>query len=410
MGNWRKMRIILPLLLFLSFGAALSGQEMPPGLIVVRPDIDYESVANRADLTELLAELAELPRRFPELQNEVRFRPDVWATDIRHVRDVWCLQFAFKKVRIVDVDVPNDSGHFDRKKVWYLVYNVKNLGPAELDERRINSILGSEVPEGSEINLPVPRDITSLDIPRSELLEIRRQMGFFAPRPGKPEPIQFVPNFVLATHRLTLDLVPVENPETGEIKWNPETAAVAYTDSFIPLALVKIKERERMAHLETTVSIAEKTLAPGEDLWGVAMWTDVDPRINEFSIFVSGLTNAYHWANRVGEDGEFVNSGKIGEGRIVLRRVLRTDWLRVGDARTLNESQIHFGSRDMQMPESIFDRTGRMTPEERRRQHAAIQEADTDGDGWISPSERAIYHLRRQDWLQPSFGYEWVFL
>ena len=408
------MRIVLSLLLFFPLGIFLFGQEAPVRLVesegfrVIPPHIDYESVANRVDLTELLAVLPAEPA--PELQSEIRFRPDVWATDVRHVRDVWCLQFSFKPVRIIDVDIPNDSGNFDRKKVWYLVYKVKNLGPAELDEQRINSILGSAVPPGSEMNLPVQGDQTLEQIPRSAALEFRQQTGIFAPQPGKAEPIRFVPHFILATHRLVLGTVPVIDPDTGETKWQAETTAVAYPDSFIPLALIKIKERERMPNLETTVSISEKELAPGEELWGVAMWTDIDPRINEFSIFVNGLTNAYQWSNRVTEDGEYVNRGRIGEGRIIKRRVLRIDWWRVGDSRSLNESQIHFGPRDTRIAENVFDQTGRMTPEERKVRDRAIEEADANEDGWVSPAERAVYHLIRQDWLKPGFGYEWVFL
>jgi hypothetical protein len=344
------------------------------------------------------------------LHGEARFRPDIWATDIRFVRDVWCLQFTFRPVRIIEVDIPNASGYFDRKKVWYLLYFVENLGPAEPDVRRINSILSSAVPPGSELSLPVPDDVTLENVPRGAPQEFRQQIGLFAPQPGESEPIRFVPNFILATNRLVLGTVPVENPETGEVEWHTEIERVAYFDRYIPLALAKIKQRERMPHLETTVSIAEQELAPGEGLWGVAMWTDIDPRINDFSIFVSGLTNAYRWEDIRTEDGEFVNRGGIGEGRVIERRVLKIDWWRVGDQHSLNESQIHFGSREASVPRSIFEQTGRMTPEERRIRDAAIQAADTNEDGWVSPAERAIFHLFRQDWLRPTIGYSWVFL
>ena len=404
------MRIALPLLLFFAFPIVLSAQEpLASGwLKTIPPSIDYESVANRADLTELLA---VLPKPDPDLQDEARFNPQIWATEVRHVRDVWCLEFSFKPVRIIDVDLPNTEGNFDRKKVWYLLYKVKNLGPAKLDEKKLNSILGTAVPEGSEMTLPVPMDITSKEKPRSTALELRQQTGLFAPQQGKNETIRFVPQFLLATNRLVVGTEPVENPATGQTEWIANTTAVAYSDRIIPLALLKIKEREKLAAMpETTVSIAEKKIAEGEEYQGVAMWTDVDPRVNEFSIFIGGLTNAYQWSNRVTEDGEYVNSGKIGEGRIIKRRVLKIDWWRVGDPKSLNESQIHFGSQDAKMPESVFDQTGRKTPEERKKFDESALEADTNEDGWVSPAEKSIYHLMRQDWLKPTFGYEWVFL
>jgi len=389
------MRIALTLFLFLTFGVPLLAQNTsahpllsPGGLRTVPPNIDYESVVIRTDMTELLALLKDTPElQNAELQGEVRFRPDIWATEIRHVRDIWCLQFSFKSVRIIDVDLPNAAGNYDKKKIWYLVYNVKNLGPAKLDERQINSALGSAVPVGSERNLPVPTDETLNEVPRSAPLVVRQQTGIFAPDSGNSDSIRFVPQFFLATEK------------------------VAYTDSVIPLALLAIQKREGMRAMpETTASITQKEIKPGEDLWGVAMWTDVDPRINEFSIFVSGLTNAYLWKNKKTDEGEFVNDGKIGEGRMIMRRILKLDWWRVGDANSLNESQIHFGSKDGRIPESLFDRSGKLTPEERKMLEDAREAAGADDDGWVSPAKKAVYHLMRQDWLKPSFGYEWLFL
>jgi hypothetical protein len=32
--------------------------------------------------------------------------------------------------------------------------------------------------------------------------------------------------------------------------------------------------------------------------WGVAIWEDIDPRIDFFTIFVRGLTNSMRWRSR----------------------------------------------------------------------------------------------------------------
>jgi len=411
------MRVVLSLFLFVVSGVVLLGQEpsakplfTPEGLYVIPPSIDYESVVSRSDIPELLA---VLPEPDAQLRGDIRFDPNVWAKDIRIARDVWCLQLSFKPLRIIDVDIPNTEGKFDRKKVWYLVYKVKHLGAAEMDGVKVhaNSSLGSAVPPGAELTLPVREDKTSADLPRSAPLEIRQQSGIFAPQPGETESIRFVPHFILATPRLVLGTVPVENPDTGETEWQSETTAVAYSDRVIPLALSAIMRRERFDKLpETTVSIAKKEIASGEEIWGVAMWTDVDPRIKEFSIYISGLTNAYLWFDRKKEDGTYENTGKIGEGRVLKRRVLKIDWWRVGDARSLDESQIHFGSQLAEMPVSPFDRSGRPTDEQRRELEAHTLNADANEDGWVSPAEKALYHLFRRDWLKPGFGYEWIFL
>ena len=409
------MRVLLSLLLLFSFSVVSFGQEpsaqplvAPGGLRVVPPYIDYESITNRVPIPELLA---RLPEPDPELKGDVRFDKEIWAREIRVARDVWCLQFSFKDVRIIDVDIPNAEGKFDKKKVWYLVYSVKNLGPAEIVDGRIvhaNSSFGSAVPAGAEINLPMQQIKTSEAVMP---LVVRQQSGVFAAESGDGGAIRFVPHFVLATHRLVLGAVPVVDPQTGRTEWQTETMPVAYDDRIIPLALPRIMRRERFDKLpETTVSIAQKEIAPGQEVWGVAMWTDVDPRMNEFSIFISGLTNAYQWGNRMSEDGTFENTGTIGEGRMIKRRVLKTDWWRVGDARTLDESQIHFGGREGTMPSSPFDQTGRLTAEERRTLEEHTQKADLDGDGIVTPAEKALHHLINQDWLKPTFGYEWIFL
>ena len=412
------MRVATLFLFLLWLSVPLFGQETsakplqaPGGLTVIPPNINYESVANRADITELLP---VLPAIDPDLGSEVPFKPELWAKDVRHSRDVWCLQFSFKPLRIIDVDIPNAAGAFDKKKIWYLVYNVANFGPADLEEKRINSVLGSEVFAGNEQNLPVPQDKTSENLPRSAPLEVRRQTGTFEPSPGKDVPVRFVPQFVLATHRLVLGTVPV-HPETGKMEW--QTEAVSYNDRFIPLALPAIMKREGMRGVpKTTVTFPNEEIAAGQDFWGVAVWTDVDPRIHEFSIYVSGLTNAYQWSDRKAADGTYENTGLVGEGRILKRRVLKIDWWRVGDAHSLNESQIFFGAKDNIMPTNIFDlkgdfnRDGKVDADERKKYEEILREADTDGDGWISNAEKMEYHRIHQHWLQPSFGYEWLFL
>jgi hypothetical protein len=50
------------------------------------------------------------------------------AKKIRYQHETWTLEFTFKPVRFIDVDLPNDSGRFDRKSIWYMVYHVRNLG------------------------------------------------------------------------------------------------------------------------------------------------------------------------------------------------------------------------------------------------------------------------------------------
>lgn len=51
------------------------------------------------------------------------------AKGLRLEHKIWALEFTFKPMRMIWVDVPNARGKFDRKLIWYLLYHVKNNGP-----------------------------------------------------------------------------------------------------------------------------------------------------------------------------------------------------------------------------------------------------------------------------------------
>ncbi|MDR2757466.1 MAG: hypothetical protein LBC20_17365 [Planctomycetaceae bacterium] len=347
-------------------GEEVSAQpRLAPGtLVTILPDIDYASVYNRADMVEVLATLPDIP---PELADDVRFNKEIWAKEIRYQRNIWCLQFSFKPLRIVYVDIPNKEGSLDKKAVWYLVYNVKNVGPAQLDkiatERTVstdsgektltkvefeNTNSGGSLRSDVKTKLETPifhdtvavSDVAGTSVPQTHDGEIvlRNTPGIFEPQQGNGEPIRFVPQFLLATDQLVQDTASTNHPETGKVETQPQTIAVSYVDQIIPLALPAIIKREGMKTIpETTVSITRKLIASDHDFWGVALWTDIDPKIHRFSIYVSGLTNAYQWA----DEGE--NTGKPGEGRTMKRKVLKTNWWRIGDQYNLKDSQIQYG-------------------------------------------------------------------
>ncbi len=336
---------------FPAFGQAGSAKPtLAPGtLITIDPDISYESVYNRADMVELLATLPEVDA---ELTTDVRFNKEQWAKDVRYERDIWCLQFAFKPVRIIEVALPNQEGTLEKKLVWYLVYNVKNMGPAALETVKKNnrtdyelsagSVLGTEIERSVE--MPRARDTQTIVDDKNVLqtrdapLDLRHMPGTFQPRPGKTESIRFVPQFTFAIDRLVLGSETENDPVTGKIKTTVQEESVYYVDQSIPLALLEIVKREGMTALpETTVSFPTKELKEGEDRWGVAMWTGIDPRVHRFSVYVTGLTNAYKWQ----DDG--TNTGKPGDGRSMKRKVLKTNWWRIGDRYNVNDGQIRYG-------------------------------------------------------------------
>ncbi len=336
----------------------------------IEPNIEYDALMTRADLVEVLATL----KKEEQLAGDLRFDPEIWAKDIRFTRDLWCLQFRFKPVRIVHVDIPNKEGSFDKKAVWYLMYSVKNLGPSEIEETpgkapgykvtRHGSTLRTTI--AAENDLPIVNDTTAVadvaEIPvagsllvdlvpeeervRTEKqihdtpLTLRNQQGQPIPQTGPDMPILFEPLFYLASDSVVLSEKTEIKPEDGKLVTYIDRGRVAYLDRFIPLAIPQIKAKEGIkpdAVLETTVTFSQKPIESGEERWGVAMWMDVDPTIHEFSIYASGLTNAYT------QKDDNTNTGKAGEGRTMKQRVLKMNFWRTGDQYRLSDEQFQYG-------------------------------------------------------------------
>ena len=55
-------------------------------------------------------------------------------------REIYCLEFSFKPLRHIYVDIPRPDGKMQRKLVWYMVYRVRYRGgelrPCSGEDRR----------------------------------------------------------------------------------------------------------------------------------------------------------------------------------------------------------------------------------------------------------------------------------
>ncbi len=209
------------------------------------------------------------------------------AQEVTLRREVWAFEFAFKPLRVVMVDIPQPSGRMQRKPVWYMVYRVRyrggNLAPQKQEDGTVAPVV-TEHPQGRI----------------------------------------FFPQFLLTAHELK------------------ET----YFDQVIPAAMEVITKREKPdGPLHDSVTIASKPIpltreedAPG--VWGVAMWQDVDPRIDFLSIDVKGLTNAYR---PVDPPGAYKPGDPAGTGRQLLSKTLRLYFWKPGDSVEETEDEVHFG-------------------------------------------------------------------
>ena len=251
---------------------------LAPGVVTVIPsDRSGDDALLRADVPEItlgLSDLAWEPKQAP-----------VGATlvgrgrSIDFPRDIWCLEFAFKPPRQIDVDVPARDQRMQRKRLWYLLYRVKNVGG-----RRIVMEDGDATRLSTE---PVSK------------------------------PVRFLPHLVLES---------TEGLSSAE----GAMAYRAYLDRVVPGAVAAIRDREDpRLDLHDSARMSARDLAPGEERWGVATWEDVDPRIDFFSIYVRGLTNAIRWRPRA--DAEFGPDSVPAAGEEHVLESLRLDFWRPGD-------------------------------------------------------------------------------
>lgn len=293
--------VALTLVVVLSAGAAAQSSQaqsppakvrsFAPGVETVIPvEINPEETTAVHDIVEIRS------------QQQLDWQPQVIspsrtlyskAESVRIRREVWQLQFAFKPLRMIWVDVPQPSGQMRRTLVWYLVYRVDNTN---------QSFTTAEV-DG----------------------------GFHDPKKKPAEPVRFIPHFVLEGH---------EVDAAGKKLYR------AYLDRVIPAAMEPIRRRELPGRqLLDSTEMAEREIPVGsaddeQSVWGVAMWTNVDPQMDFFSVYIRGLTNAYRW---VDPPGAYKPGDPAGAGRRFARKTLQLNFWRPGDEYLEHESEVRYG-------------------------------------------------------------------
>ncbi len=280
-----------------------AGAENPPAdATAAEQPMPSPAEAPRQDVSPLEEQILGVPRRLapgvliripPDVQVwETHTRQDIvelvsidpqleWARNVDFRRDVYCLEFEFKLPRLLTVDIPQPSGRMQQKCIWYMVYRVTNRGGALR---------------------PVPEDDGTY---RVESVDV---------------PVLFIPTFYLEG-----------KAASGEKR---------YPDRVIPLAKPIIQAREDCAIQFFDSTETARTLQVGQSVWGVAMWEDVDPTINYFSIIVAGLSNAYKWTD---PPGAYKPGDPIGQGRVFQRKMLKLNFWRPGDEFIVKEAYIRFG-------------------------------------------------------------------
>ena len=81
----------------------------------------------------------------------------------------------------------------------------------------------------------------------------------------------------------------------------------------------------------------------GQTLWGVAMWEDVGVRMERYSIYIEGLTNAYKWKD---DTAAFKPGDRIGTGRTLARKTLKINFWCPADLNLQDEKAVRVGIPD----------------------------------------------------------------
>ena len=255
-------------------------RQLAPGVMKsVDPAQQLRENSSRHDVIELLAVDPNLD----------------FAKDVPFRHPVWNLEFKFKPMRMIWVDVPQPSGYMQRKLIWYMVYSVTNTG---------------------KVMVPVKQAELPYNTHKEETLyEVQ----------AEERPIRFAPEFLLEGHQRM-------QTDTGFTK--------VYPDRVIPVALGPITLREDPKRKFLNSVEMSREIEVGETVWGVATWEDIDPRIVRFSVYVQGLTNAYRWKD---EPGEYQQGDEIGTGRKLYRKILKLNFWRPSDQYFEHEEEIRYG-------------------------------------------------------------------
>jgi len=290
-------------------GLGLSARKLAAGVLtIVAPDQDAEDTALGPFDLDFVAkhpELAWAPPDFPDSQPNFASPAETLLVQSRGVtfrHPVWGVEFAFKPARLIEVDVPTAAGVMQRKTVWYIVYRVRYTG-------------GDLAPSVS-------------DAADSEAVPNEPSRVMY-------ESVRFVPRFTLLSKERN----------------------IAMDAQILQSAVEAIEAKERVpGRLLDHVEIARQELKLSRTeqdnaVWGVATWTDVDPRVDFFAIDVRGLTNAYQMT---------VASG--GEKRY-LRKTLRIYFWRPGDSIEVARDRVFLGPPAFEDPARVQLLSASIRPE-----------------------------------------------
>lgn len=109
-----------------STGPAPTLPLLPGGYRKIAPGVEEIIAGQKATESVSRHDLIELLTTNPQFGERAGREGISPAKDVSFTHVVWTLEFAFKPVRFIRVDLPTGSGKAVSKLIWYLAYHVKN--------------------------------------------------------------------------------------------------------------------------------------------------------------------------------------------------------------------------------------------------------------------------------------------
>lgn len=334
--------------LFLVANAAPVAAQGDAAMRTIRPFIGFDETYQWSDVPEIVAD---------GVSKEGGTAEDyAWATDLFFAKEVWQLEFSYKNIRTIEVDFPSKNGKMERKRVWYLVYSVTNTGKRlrnELKKEKENvAIEGATQNDVEKYSVDVSlggvrdKDDEKFEAPSNNLdgLPSPQIVDYNGQAPDAdgsiPGAVRFAPRMIFASASIQERLLYTKEKSGFFVGQKRGAEEGVYYDQYLPLAFAQIAVKEgRGQNFFDSVRMANRKIAPGETVWGIATWIDVDPRIDRFSVYISGLTNAFRWEDAAEEETD-ADAG-IGGGRDLFRKVLKLNFYNPGDEFRRNDKEIY---------------------------------------------------------------------
>lgn len=227
--------------------------------------------------------------------------PYRWAKNQPFFNSVWYFDFEIKSLRTIVLPsaiLVDGQKKPILKKYLYLLYRIKN--PARyFSVKEVQTVDGvKELKDRQEeVFGKYQEDADALQDAAKALYS---GSGLEMPSVTKLGAVEPMPmSFEFTTQKdKTLEFTPLFELRMEDEQWlDPERKRMVLrrrklADEYNPYVVKKIAEKERpSARLYGSCDFIGKKIKPEEEVWGVAIWSDVNFTADRFSIVINGLTN-----------------------------------------------------------------------------------------------------------------------